>query len=699
MNQIMQAMSMRAEVEWLGWVLVHSIWQFLLIAIVTGLVLRCLKNRSSNARYNLSVASLLLMVVAPFGTWMWIADDVVPIEEHSDITAYLPYADKEPVASDQHNDWPPDQTVVEPKSATESSTSSVSTAANLPWSMRIENRIEPLLPYIVSLWLIGMFVCSFRPIVGWFNLRRLKTMGLKELPPETIELFDRVTEKLGIQRVVAVYQSSLATVPMVVGYLRPVVLLPASLLSTIPVAQLEAILAHELAHIRRHDFVINLLQTLVETACFYHPAVWWLSTRIRIEREHCCDDLVVNGVQNREAYARALLSIAENQGSKPSLALGAKDGSLPARMRRLLNAHGDEGVIRQRRIWWGASAITIVAAFLMLNSISIGIGAERLAEAAQHFKAGLPNGGNIELVGVGFHQSTRRDWWQPDGQLLRRAPRDESIPLVRLMTTTAPGKQHECRDFGLRLTGVPRGKQLFARQLIYDTYAEGIDRVMMYGPTDFRMGTMPRLNKSSSREVTVRVLFDESPSFVGSFDIDGKKLHKQFDDEIVQKADRLIQPLRVESFEGQSQLLLKAYHRGTNPPVNDYVPEAVSKSGERFRSIKAGGRDGYFSYLYDIDRDHIDHFEYSFYLYEHWIDFTNVSLDPGKRTKVRTIFHSLRSNPKDDLRTAKTNGVEESKSQKSKTVPCVVVDAATGKPIESNEFTIHFRYRLAKLKD
>src|SRR5207237_5100112 len=100
------------------------------------------------------------------------------------------------------------------------------------------------------------------------------------------------------------------------------VLLPVSLVTGIPVSHLEAILAHELAHIRRHDFIINLLQTLIETLFFYHPAIWWLSHRIRIEREHCCDDLVVRVLDNRSEYSRALVAIEELRDRSSVLSLG-----------------------------------------------------------------------------------------------------------------------------------------------------------------------------------------------------------------------------------------------------------------------------------------------------------------------------------------------------------------------------------------
>jgi hypothetical protein len=176
-------------------------------------------------------------------------------------------------------------------------------------------------------------------------LGRLRRVGVSPASPDVLAALRRVSERLGLRRTVQVLQSTLARVPVVIGYLRPVILLPVSLVTSIPAAQLDAILAHELAHVRRHDFVFNLLQTLVETIFFYHPAVWWLSRRIRVEREHCCDDLVVEVLGNRVEYGRALLAIEEQRGQKPILALGAADGSLLSRVRRIVGVGPDRDAV------------------------------------------------------------------------------------------------------------------------------------------------------------------------------------------------------------------------------------------------------------------------------------------------------------------------------------------------------------------
>ncbi len=146
----------------------------------------------------------------------------------------------------------------------------------------------------------------------------------------------RLAKRLHIARPIRLLESSMVDVPTVIGWLRPVVLMPASALAGMAPQQLEAILAHELAHIRRHDYLVNLLQTLVETLLFYHPAVWWLSRRIRVERENCCDDLAVSLCGDPYAYARALADLEELRADSSRLVLAATGGSLLHRVRRLI---------------------------------------------------------------------------------------------------------------------------------------------------------------------------------------------------------------------------------------------------------------------------------------------------------------------------------------------------------------------------
>src|SRR5207237_1869978 len=127
----------------------------------------------------------------------------------------------------------------------------------------------------------------------WYRVRRLRTVGVSAAPAAVQQALAHTAQRLRLRQAARVLQSTLVQTAVVVGYFRPVILLPVSVVTGLSAAQLDAILAHELAHIRRHDYLVNLLQTLVETVFFYHPAVWWLSNQVRNEREICCDDIAV----------------------------------------------------------------------------------------------------------------------------------------------------------------------------------------------------------------------------------------------------------------------------------------------------------------------------------------------------------------------------------------------------------------------
>ena len=199
----------------------------------------------------------------------------------------------------------------------------------------LRERVESWLPGIVLAWLVGVVLAAVRPLASWFTIQRLRRVGVSPLPGSVHAILERTARSVKVRQAVGLLQSTLVKTPVVVGYLRPVVLLPVCVVTGLTQSQLELILAHELAHIRRHDYLVNLVQTLVETLFFYHPAVWWLSRQIRDEREHCCDDLVLANAGNRADYGRALLTIEELRSQASPLALAARGGSLVVRIRRI----------------------------------------------------------------------------------------------------------------------------------------------------------------------------------------------------------------------------------------------------------------------------------------------------------------------------------------------------------------------------
>jgi GWxTD domain-containing protein len=186
------------------------------------------------------------------------------------------------------------------------------------------------------LWIIGAVLFNLRLIGGWFAERRLRRHGVCAAAVSWQSRLDAIRVQMGVSRIVKLLESSLTVVPMVVGHIRPAVLFPMGLLTGLPPEQVELILMHELAHIRRNDYLVNTIQTFIEGLLFYHPAIWWLSRVIRAEREHGCDDMVVAAGHSAETYALALMSLETNRSNIAEAAIAATGGSLMKRVRRLL---------------------------------------------------------------------------------------------------------------------------------------------------------------------------------------------------------------------------------------------------------------------------------------------------------------------------------------------------------------------------
>jgi len=313
------------HIEVLGWALIHFTWQGTLVALSLAGVLRMLRGSSTNTRYAAACVALLLMSSLPLFT--------IAIIGHSTL--------------DKTASGPPPQFAARPApqpQPVEIEPTIVPTQTNIastsprPWSFIRPVSITPMLPWIILLWLLGVAFFSLRLVGGWFYTQRLKSYGTRPLEEGWDQTLLRLCDQLRAPRSARLLESALVKVPMVVGWLRPVILLPASALTGLPPQQLEAIIAHELAHIRRHDYLINLLQAVVETLLFYHPAVWWVSRRIRQEREHCCDDLAVAVCGDSLTYARALLEMEQLRAAGPQLAMAANGGLLMNRIQRLVGA-------------------------------------------------------------------------------------------------------------------------------------------------------------------------------------------------------------------------------------------------------------------------------------------------------------------------------------------------------------------------
>ena len=279
--------------------LLHFVWQGLLVAALLGIALYLMKNRSANARYLTSSAALAAQAVLPL------------------VTAWVLY--RKPAPSGAAGVF---STAVLPAAAAALPRAAV---ASLP---AIESWALPI-------WFAGVLIFSIRLAWGCRQISVLRRAG-ESASPSVEAVAASLRRKLGLFRNVGIVVTRQSDSPSVVGWLRPVILLPAATVMGLSEQQLEAVLAHELAHIRRHDYLVNLLQNLVETLLFYHPAVWWTSARMRHERELCCDDVAVHSCGDPICYARALTILEKMRGASVSLAMGSTGGPLLYRIRRLM---------------------------------------------------------------------------------------------------------------------------------------------------------------------------------------------------------------------------------------------------------------------------------------------------------------------------------------------------------------------------
>jgi TonB family protein len=281
--------------------LLHFVWQGLLVAFLLWIALFLLKNRSASARYLASSAALAVLAILPVLTTWALYRSNAPVRDTAGLVAAV---------------WPAAAAL--PRAA----------GAQLAWLPRLQALALPL-------WFAGVFVFSLRLAWGCRQVSVLRRTGERAAAP-VVAMAAGLRERLGLQRAVNIVITRQSDGPSVVGWLRPVILLPAATLLSLSEQQLAAVLTHEFAHIRRHDYLVNLLQNLLETLLFYHPAVWWTSARMRHERELCCDDVAVHSCGDAVCYARALTVLEKLRGAGVSLAMGSTGGSLLFRVRRLM---------------------------------------------------------------------------------------------------------------------------------------------------------------------------------------------------------------------------------------------------------------------------------------------------------------------------------------------------------------------------
>jgi beta-lactamase regulating signal transducer with metallopeptidase domain/sporulation protein YlmC with PRC-barrel domain len=321
----------------LGLSLLHFLWQgAALAALAAGLIAAA---RQASTRYAVAVGALVLMAAAPV------------------VTYFVLYQDEPAFSASKQ--------VAVPTIAYVVNLATHRAVASTPSRFLSGG----MLTLFVELWFIGVMLFSLRTAGGFFVIARLRRRESKPMNPGLLSLCGEMQHRLGITRAIRYCESLHLDAPAVVGWFRPVVLLPISALSGLTELQLRAVVAHELAHIRRLDAFFNLFQVAAETLLFYHPAVWWLSKRIRAERENCCDDVALSLCGNPAEYARAL-ALMEQWRAAPTFAMAANRGPLASRVTRLLGLTEKGSSLRNAGVAFG---VLCLAAALIAGNALFGV--------------------------------------------------------------------------------------------------------------------------------------------------------------------------------------------------------------------------------------------------------------------------------------------------------------------------------------
>jgi beta-lactamase regulating signal transducer with metallopeptidase domain len=340
--------------EWLAndftrafsWTLIHSLWQGLAAAIVAGVIIFCTKRSTAALRYNMLSGVFVLFIATACITFF------TKYNAYNEAAAVTPQASAVTVET--------------------SANTSYATPIIQPFYKRFSDSIgsyfDQNAPLVVLIWFMVFVVQCLKLCSGLYYIQRLRSRGLAEPAEEWKEKLEALCSVLGIRQSVLFMQSHLVKMPVVVGYLKPIILVPTGMLNNLPVDQVETILLHELAHIRRKDYGVNLLQSFAETVFFFNPAIRWISTIIREEREACCDDIVVAYTSNKTTYLQALVNFSDQTTKVDgyAMALAHRQTSMLNRVKRMLNYENNKLNIMEKVIL--LSGLVVFTAFGVVNA-------------------------------------------------------------------------------------------------------------------------------------------------------------------------------------------------------------------------------------------------------------------------------------------------------------------------------------------
>jgi beta-lactamase regulating signal transducer with metallopeptidase domain/beta-lactamase class D len=352
----MQIVETSTLVHQLGWSLIHSLWQDALIGLVLAAIFRLLSCAKPQSRYFIACVALAAMIILPVVTTyvlhirqtepldIVVVDDSAPVMSVDANFQNIRVIGTERINGTQKINWI-NRTITD--------------------SWNTSERVEKFLPWLILLWLVGVVIYAVKLGGGLFCTANLRKLPVNITNPKLDNLVNELTSRLSIKRKIKICESSLINVPMTVGWIYPLILIPPSSLLGLTPFQLQTIISHELIHIKRYDFLINFLQCVAETLLFYHPAAIWTSRKIREEREYVCDDLTLALCKDSVGYARALTKVARFQRQAEQLAVAATDGELKDRIYRLVSNSQNPGFSKKfilPNVW----AIVVISLFLVI---------------------------------------------------------------------------------------------------------------------------------------------------------------------------------------------------------------------------------------------------------------------------------------------------------------------------------------------
>ncbi|MCH2133525.1 MAG: M48 family metalloprotease [Phycisphaerales bacterium] len=313
----------------LGWGTLHFLWQGAIIGLLAFAALRYL--RRPDTRYLITCGAMGACLVAFIATVLYLAQSINALPTLATGTALVTVMNQAPeqvLAADQSLSW----------------------GDLAAW-----------------LWTLGVLVLGVRFGWQWLASHRLRNGLVSPVTPQIKQVFESLKIDMGIAQGVTLLKSGMIHVPMVIGWFRPVILIPATALTSLTPEQLRIILVHELAHIRRHDHLVNMIQGMIEVILFFHPVTWWLSRQVRIEREHCCDDASIRVASNPKSLVEALLKLESLRGAQPTTTLAATGGSLMNRVTRILGISNHQST--HGAGWQALTACTAAAAIVAVATL------------------------------------------------------------------------------------------------------------------------------------------------------------------------------------------------------------------------------------------------------------------------------------------------------------------------------------------